>query len=402
MEKQEKFILLEGELKTIIELKESIKLLFSLYEKKWYSRKERSKILESINETIMQIRSELYEKDALRKLLVTFYGGDQSRTYSKLIDTLETIEIGTEIIEKRVADNNKEVLETTNPENRTLLAYEFKKVNAQNELYVLRDLFETRKDLQTNSKYPYEKRLEMYKTVEYRINSLLLNSQVIKIKKELCWKDEEQIKRLYDEMEKIYVTIITSPSKLQKYPKIPFNVFSNEYDEQVLKTLEEAGKKLLLEIYTNESPDNIVTKYQFASKKEDLIKLMRKIGEQNNNKYQIEYGILLANAIMILSIIAPELGIPFPNINIDEISTYGMSASALGMVMGALAFVLNDEKIKKDKEKKKEDLDTYQKCKQEIRAQLAFTKEMLKQYNEQYNIPNTVALSSVEHTRLRK
>lgn len=402
MEKQEKFILLEGELKTIIELKESIKLLFSLYEKKWYSRKERSKILESINETIMQIRSELYEKDALRKLLVTFYGGDQSRTYSKLIDTLETIEIGTEIIEKRVADNNKEVLETTNPENRTLLAYEFKKVNAQNELYVLRDLFETRKDLQTNSKYPYEKRLEMYKTVEDRINSLLLNSQVIKIKKELCWKDEEQIKRLYDEMEKIYVTIITSPSKLQKYPKIPFNVFSNEYDEQVLKTLEEAGKKLLLEIYTNESPDNIVTKYQFASKKEDLIKLMRKIGEQNNNKYQIEYGILLANAIMILSIIAPELGIPFPNINIDEISTYGMSASALGMVMGALAFVLNDEKIKKDKEKKKEDLDTYQKCKQEIRAQLAFTKEMLKQYNEQYNIPNTVALSSVEHTRLRK
>jgi len=402
MEKQEKFILLEGELKTIIELKESIKLLFSLYEKKWYSRKERSKILESINETIMQIRSELYEKDALRKLLVTFYGGDQSRTYSKLIDTLETIEIGTEIIEKRVADNNKEVLETTNPENRTLLAYEFKKVNAQNELYVLRDLFETRKDLQTNSKYPYEKRLEMYKTVEYRINSLLLNSQVIKIKKELCWKDEEQIKRLYDEMEKIYVTIITSPSKLQKYPKIPFNVFSNEYDEQVLKTLEEAGKKLLLEIYTNESPDNIVTKYQFASKKEDLIKLMRKIGEQNNNKYQIEYGILLANAIMILSIIAPELGIPFPNINIDEISTYGMSASALGMVMGALAFVLNDEKIKKDKEKKKKDLDTYQKCKQEIRAQLAFTKEMLKQYNEQYNIPNTVALSSVEHTRLRK
>lgn len=402
MEKQEKFILLEGELKTIIELKESIKLLFSLYEKKWYSRKERSKILESINETIMQIRSELYEKDALRKLLVTFYGGDQSRTYSKLIDTLETIEIGTEIIEKRVADNNKEVLETTNPENRTLLAYEFKKVNAQNELYVLRDLFETRKDLQTNSKYPYEKRLEMYKTVEDRINSLLLNSQVIKIKKELCWKDEEQIKRLYDEMEKIYVTIITSPSKLQKYPKIPFNVFSNEYDEQVLKTLEEAGKKLLLEIYTNESPDNIVTKYQFASKKEDLIKLMRKIGEQNNNKYQIEYGILLANAIMILSIIAPELGIPFPNINIDEISTYGMSASALGMVMGALAFVLNDEKIKKDKEKKKEDLDTYQKCKQEIRAQLAFTKEMLKQYNEQYNITNTVALSSVEHTRLRK
>lgn len=402
MEKQEKFILLEGELKTIIELKESIKLLFSLYEKKWYSRKERSKILESINETIMQIRSELYEKDALRKLLVTFYGGDQSRTYSKLIDTLETIEIGTEIIEKRVADNNKEVLETPNPENRTLLAYEFKKVNAQNELYALRDLFETRKDLQTNSKYPYEKRLKMYQNVEARINTMLSNSKVIKLKKELYWKDEELIKKVREEIEKLYVPVIASPSKLQKYPKIPFNVFSNEYDEQVLKALEEAGKKLLLEIYTNESPDNIVTKYQFASKKEDLIKLMRKIGEQNNNKYQIEYGILLANAIMILSIIAPELGIPFPNINIDEISTYGMSASALGMVMGALAFVLNDEKIKKDKEKKKEDLDTYQKCKQEIRAQLAFTKEMLKQYNEQYNIPNTVALSSVEHTRLRK
>lgn len=405
-QKNEKFILLEEELKGLTELQERIKFLFNLYDQKWYNRKEREKILKDINDTIRQLRAALFEKKIRTDIIAPLGNCDKSWRNYRLAEILEKIELGKEIIRRNVTANNKKVLESQNPENRASFAYEFKKVTARNEYYAFKNLFETRKNLKNSQEYPYEKRMEMLKRVESQINNMLWNSQVIIIKRGLCWNNEEQVQKIYDAIEKQYLFAVKSTSKMkEEKPNIPFKAFSNEQYEQVIQSLGEKGKDLILEIYKNECPEEIVTKEQLASKKEEFKELIRKIGKLDVNKYNIEIGMLLTSVIGILSMIPPtmgqELGITYQN-GIATLCNAGFLTSYLGLPIETALLVANRLKGKEKNKEKNEVSESYQKCKQEASSQLALAKEMLKQYKEQYNIPNIAVVDSYEHIRLRK